>query len=172
MNPEPIDLLFRPEAPSSFPELDENNHDPIESGHINEWGKIVASRTEWGEIVASVTTGVNIIHPFDVSVRVDVWGLRVGSDIHYHIQHEIGPEALHEPTDRKSAAPLTLGELYDFLMNAVRLFEGKDNMFEDVSRDPMDSRAGVENFLQFFEVSGDYPDLDRLVRQRFIERWG
>ena len=58
-------------------------------------------------------------------------------------------------------------------MNAVRLFEGKDNMFEDVSRDPMDSRAGVENFLQFFEVDSDfYPDLDRLVRQRFIERWG
>jgi|GEM_PF-1835837 hypothetical protein len=178
MNPEPIDLLFRPEAPSSFPELDENNHDPIESGHINEWGKIVASRTEWGEIVASVTTGVNIIHPFDVSVRVDVWGLRVGSDIHYHIQHEIGQEALHEPTDRKSAAPLTLGELYDFLMNAEPLFEGEDNCFEEFLQ--MDGEGeddpkidSVEKFLQFFEVDSDfYPDLDRLVRQRFIERWG
>jgi hypothetical protein len=31
----------------------------------------------------------------------------------------------------------------------------------------------VEKFLQFFEVDGGhYPDLDRLVRQRFIERWG
>jgi len=177
MNPEPIDLLFRPEAPSSFPELDENNHDPIESGHINEWGKIVASRTEWGEIVASVTTGVNIIHPFDVSVRVDVWGLRVGSDIHYHIQHEIGQEALHEPTDRKSAAPLTLGELYDFLMGAVHLFEGEDNLFEVFKHGGFIQleRGNREQsqFLQFFEVDSDfYPDLDRLVRQRFIERWG
>ena len=163
MNPEPIDLLFRPEAPSSFPELDEND------------GEIPGS----GEPVASITTGVKFVQLEGVDVeleswgpRVDVWGLRVGSDIHYYIQHPIGQEALHEPTYRKSAAPLTLGEMYDFLMNAVRLFEGKDNMFEDVSRDPMDSRAGVENFLQFFEVSGDYPDLDRLVRQRFIERWG
>jgi len=163
MNPEPIDLLFRPEAPSSFLELDENHPDPFDPC----W-----DMPEFGEVVACVTTGANLVHFFDVSVRVDVWGLRVGSDIHYYIQHPIGQEALHEPTYRKSAAPLTLGELYDFLMNAVRLFEGKDNMFEDVSRDPMDSRAGVENFLQFFEVSGDYPDLDRLVRQRFIERWG
>jgi hypothetical protein len=38
MNPELIDLLFRPEAPSLFPELDENDHDPIESGDITEWG--------------------------------------------------------------------------------------------------------------------------------------
>lgn len=165
MNPESIDLLFRPEAPSSFPELDENNHDPIESGDI----------TEWGEIVASVTTGVNLPggNPFTTVVVQSVWGLRVGSDVHYQVMSDIGPDDLHEPTTRKSAAPLTLGELYDFLMNAVRLFEGKDNMFEDVSRDPMDSRAGVENFLQFFEVDSDfYPDLDRLVRQRFIERWG
>ena len=126
------------------------------------------------EIVASITTGVNLTggNPFTTVVVQSVWGLRVGSDIHYYIQHPIGQEALHEPTYRKSAAPLTLGEMYDFLMNAVRLFEGKDNMLEEVSRDPMDSRAGVENFLQFFEVSGDYPDLDRLVRQRFIERWG
>ena len=167
MNPEPIDLLFRPEAPSSFP-VDENDHGPIEFEDIG----------DWGEIVASVTTGVNIIHPFDVSVRVDVWGLRVGSDIHYHIQHEIGQEALHEPTDRKSAAPLTLGELYDFLMNAARLFEGEDNMFEAYKNDPpedvIDGEVdAVEWFLQFFEVDSDfYPDLDRLVRQRFIERWG
>ena len=168
MNPEPIDLLFRPEAPSSFLELDENDHGPIVFEDIG----------DWGEVVASVTTGVNIIHPFDVSVRVDVWGLRVGSDIHYHIQHEIGQEALHEPTDRKSAAPLTLGELYDFLMNAEPLFEGEDNCFEEFLQ--MDGEGeddpkidSVEKFLQFFEVDSDfYPDLDRLVRQRFIERWG
>ena len=117
--------------------------------------------------------------------RVDVWGLRVGSDIHYHlrvgsdihydIQDEIGQEALHEPTYRKSAAPLTLGEIYDFLMNAVRLFEGKDNMFEDIYRTRKSRRSfdGHRNFLKSFEVdSSDYPDLDRLVRQRFIERWG
>ena len=178
MNPEPIDLLFRPEAPSSFPELDENNHDPIESGHINEWGKIVASRTEWGEIVASVTTGVNIFKMGGADVTVSVWGLRVGSDIHYQITHEIEDGCLHEPTTRKSAAPLTLGELYDFLMNAEPLFEGEDNCFEEFLQ--MDGEGeddpkidSVEKFLQFFEVDSDfYPDLDRLVRQRFIERWG
>ena len=170
MNPESIDLLFRPEAPSSFPELDENNHDPIESGDI----------TEWGEIVASVTTGVNLLggNPFTTVVVQSVWGLRVGSDVHYQVMSDIGPDDLHEPTTRKSAAPLTLGELYDFLMNAVRLFEGKDNMFEDVKQDPTkflpDGEVdAVEWFLQFFEVDSDfYPDLDRLVRQRFIECWG
>ena len=168
MNPEPIDLLFRPEAPSSFLELDENDHGPIEFEDIG----------DWGEIVASVTTGVNIIHPFDVSVRVDVWGLRVGSDIHYQITHEIEDGCLHEPTTRKSAAPLTLGELYDFLMGAMCLFEGEDNCFEEFLQ--MDGEGeddpkidSVEKFLQFFEVDSDfYPDLDRLVRQRFIERWG
>ena len=167
MNPEPIDLLFRPEAPSSL-ELDENDHGPIVFEDIG----------DWGEIVASVTTGVNIIHPFDVSVRVDVWGLRVGSDIHYQITHEIEDGCLHEPTTRKSAAPLTLGELYDFLMNAEPLFEGEDNCFEEFLQ--MDGEGeddpkidSVEKFLQFFEVDSDfYPDLDRLVRQRFIERWG
>jgi hypothetical protein len=106
---------------------------------------------------------------------VSVWGLRVRSDIYYHIQHEIEPTALAEPTHRKSAAPLTLGEMYDFLMNAVRLFEGKDNMFEDIYRTRKSRRSfdGHRNFLKTFEVeSSDYPDLDRLVRQRFIERWG
>ena len=166
MNPEPIDLLFRPEAPSSL-ELDENDHGPIVFEDIG----------DWGEIVASVTTGVNIVNILDVSVRVDVWGLRVGSDIHYHIQHEIGPEALHEPTTRKSAAPLTLGELYDFLMGAVHLFEGEDNLFEVFKHGGFIQleRGNREQsqFLQFFEVDSDfYPDLDRLVRQRFIERWG
>jgi len=63
-------------------------------------------------------------------------------------------------------------------MNAARLFEGEDNMFEAYKNDPpedvIDGEVdAVEWFLQFFEVSsGDYPDLDRLVRQRFIERWG
>ncbi len=166
MNPEPIDLLFRPEAPSSFPELDEND------------GEIPGS----GEPVASITTGVKFVQLEGVDVeleswglRVDVWGLRVGSDIHYDIQDEIGQEALHEPTYRKSAAPLTLGEMYDFLMNAVRLFEGKDNMFEDIYRTRKSRRSfdGHRNFLKTFAVdSSDYPDLDRLVRQRFIERWG
>jgi hypothetical protein len=167
MNPEPIDLSFRPEAPTSFP-VDENDPDPFESEDI----------TEWGEIVASVTTGVNIVKLGGADVTVSVWGLRVGSDIHYQIRHEIEDDCLHEPTTRKSAAPLTLGELYDFLMNAVRLFEGEDNMFEDVKQDPTkflpDGEVdAVEWFLQFFEVDSDfYPDLDRLVRQRFIERWG
>ena len=164
MNPEPIDLLFRPEAPiSSLEELDE-----IYPGSWDPWD--ICDR---GEPVASITTGVNIVKLGGATVWVGVMGLRVGSDIHYLIQHEITGDALHEPTYRKSAAPLTLGEMYDFLMNAVCLFEGKNNMFEDVSRDPMDSRAGVENFLKFFKVGGGYyPDLDRLVRQRFIERWG
>ena len=170
MNPEPIDLLFRPEAPSSFPELDENNHDPIESGDI----------TEWGEIVASVRTGVNLpqSNPFTIAVVVQsVWGLRVGSDVHYQVMSDIGPDDLHEPTTRKSAAPLTLGELYDFLMGAMCLFEGEDNLFEVFKHGGFIQleRGNREQsqFLQFFEVDSDfYPDLDRLVRQRFIERWG
>ena len=168
MNPEPIDLLFRPEAPSSFLKLDENDHGPIEFEDIG----------DWGEIVASVTTGVNIFKMGGADVTVSVWGLRVGSDIHYQITHEIEDGCLHEPTTRKSAAPLTLGELYDFLMNAEPLFEGEDNCFEEFLQ--MDGEGeddpkidSVEKFLQFFEVDSDfYPDLDRLVRQRFIERWG
>lgn len=178
MNPESIDLSFRPEAPSSFPELDEND------------GEIPGS----GEPVATITTGIKYVQLEGVDVeeescgpRVDVWGLRVGSDIHYHlrvgsdihydIQDEIGQEALHEPTYRKSAAPLTLGELYDFLMGAVHLFEGEDNFFEHFKHgDFIQLERGSREqsqFLQFFEVDSDfYPDLDRLVRQRFIERWG
>lgn len=162
MNPEPIDLLFRPEAPSSFLELDENDHGPIEFEDIG----------DWGEVVASVTTGVNIVKLGGADVTVSVWGLRVRSDIYYHIQHEIEPTALAEPTHRKSAAPLTLGELYDFLMNAEPLFEGEDNCFE-LFKQMNGEVDAVEKFLQFFEVDSDfYPDLDRLVRQRFIERWG
>jgi len=166
MNPEPIDLLFRPEAPSSL-ELDENDHDPIVFEDIG----------DWGEIVASVTTGVNIFKMGGADVTVSVWGLRVGSDIHYQIKHEIEDGCLHEPTTRKSAAPLTLGELYDFLMGAVHLFEGEDNLFEVFKHGGFIQleRGNREQsqFLQFFEVDSDfYPDLDRLVRQRFIERWG
>ena len=166
MNPEPIDLLFRPEAPSSFP-VDENDHGPIVFEDIG----------DWGEIVASVTTGVNIFKMGGADVTVSVWGLRVGSDIHYQITHEIEDGCLHEPTTRKSAAPLTLGELYDFLMGAVHLFEGEDNLFEVFKHGGFIQleRGNREQsqFLQFFEVDSDfYPDLDRLVRQRFIERWG
>jgi len=166
MNPEPIDLLFRPEAPSSL-ELDENDHGPIVFEDIG----------DWGEIVASVTTGVNIFKMGGADVTVSVWGLRVGSDIHYQIKHEIEDGCLHEPTTRKSAAPLTLGELYDFLMGAVHLFEGEDNLFEVFKHGGFIQleRGNREQsqFLQFFEVDSDfYPDLDRLVRQRFIERWG
>ncbi len=166
MNPEPIDLLFRPEAPSSL-ELDENDHGPIVFEDIG----------DWGEIVASVTTGVNIFKMGGADVTVSVWGLRVGSDIHYQITHEIEDGCLHEPTTRKSAAPLTLGELYDFLMGAVHLFEGEDNLFEVFKHGGFIQleRGNREQsqFLQFFEVDSDfYPDLDRLVRQRFIERWG
>ena len=166
MNSEPIDLLFRPEAPSSFP-VDENDHGPIEFEDIG----------DWGEIVASVTTGVNIVKLGGADVTVSVWGLRVGSDIHYQIRHEIEDDCLHEPTTRKSAAPLTLGELYDFLMGAVHLFEGEDNLFEVFKHGGFIQleRGNREQsqFLQFFEVDSDfYPDLDRLVRQRFIERWG
>jgi hypothetical protein len=125
-----------------------------------------------GEIVASVTTGVNIVKLGGADVTVSVWGLRVGSDIHYQVRSELGAEALHEPTTRKSAAPLTLGELYDFLMNAERLFEGEDNLFEGLKQMNVEV-DDVEKFQQFFEVDSDfYPDLDRLVRQRFIERWG
>ena len=167
MNPEPIDLLFRPEAPSSFP-VDENDHGPIEFEECSGY---------WGEIVASVTTGVNIFKMGGADVTVSVWGLRVGSDIHYQITHEIEDGCLHEPTTRKSAAPLTLGELYDFLMGAVHLFEGEDNLFEVFKHGGFIQleRGNREQsqFLQFFEVDSDfYPDLDRLVRQRFIERWG
>ncbi len=169
MNPEPIDLLFRPEAPSSFLELDENDHGPIVFENIG----------DWGEIVASVTTGVNIPggNPFTTVVVQSVWGLRVGSDVHYQVMSDIGPDDLHEPTTRKSAAPLTLGELYDFLMGAVHLFEGEDNLFEVFKHGGFIQleRGNREQsqFLQFFEVDSDfYPDLDRLVRQRFIERWG
>ena len=166
MNPEPIDLLFRPEAPSSL-ELDENDHGPIVFEDIG----------DWGEIVASVTTGVNIFKMGGADVTVSVWGLRVGSDIHYQITHEIEDGCLHEPTTRKSAAPLTLGELYDFLMGAVHLFEGEDNLFEVFKHGGFIQleRGNREQsqFLQFFEVDSDfYPDIDRLVRQRFIERWG
>jgi len=166
MNPEPIDLLFRPEAPSSL-ELDENDHGPIVFEDIG----------DWGEVVASVTTGVNIFKMGGADVTVSVWGLRVGSDIHYQIKHEIEDGCLHEPTTRKSAAPLTLGELYDFLMGAVHLFEGEDNFFEHFKHgDFIQLERGSREqsqFLQFFEVDSDfYPDLDRLVRQRFIERWG
>ncbi len=168
MNPESIDLLFRPEAPiSSLEELDE-----IYPGSWDPWD--ICDR---GEPVASITTGVNIVKLGGATVWVGVMGLRVGSDIHYLIQHEITGDALHEPTYRKSAAPLTLGELYDFLMGAVHLFEGEDNLFEVFKHGGFIQleRGNREQsqFLQFFEVDSDfYPDLDRLVRQRFIERWG
>ena len=62
-------------------------------------------------------------------------------------------------------------------MGAVHLFEGEDNLFEVFKHGGFYQleRGNREQsqFLQFFEVDSDfYPDLDRLVRQRFIERWG
>ena len=95
---------------------------------------------------------------FDVT---SVYARRGTSTIQYRVVDEYNGDTLMEPTKRESAEPLTLGELEDFFMGAWSLMEVLEANYE----------GDVEQMLGFFgATSAFYPDLDRLLRQRVIER--
>jgi hypothetical protein len=74
--------------------------------------------------------------------------------IHYRVVDEYGGETLREPTEAKTAAPMTLGELTDFFLQAWPLIEVLESNFED---DP-------ERALGFFSGTSDfYPEFGRLL---------
>jgi hypothetical protein len=81
-----------------------------------------------------------------------------GSLIHYRVVDEHGGDALQGPLEATTSAPMTLGEIANFLLNACPLFDVlEDEGFE----------GDVEGALGFFSADSDfYPALDALCRQR------
>ncbi len=74
--------------------------------------------------------------------------------IHYRVVDEYGGETLREPTEAKTAAPMTLGELTDFFLKAWPLIEVLESNFED----------DTERALAFFSGSSDfYPEFGLLL---------
>jgi hypothetical protein len=81
--------------------------------------------------------------------------------IHYRVVDEYGGETLRAKTETESTKPLTLGELADFFLGAWNLI--------GVLKMNLDNDGNIG--LDFFSVESDfYPDLDRLITQRVVER--
>jgi hypothetical protein len=111
-----------------------------------------ASEVEIARIEINSTT-------FDVT---SVYARREASAIHYRVVDEYDGGTLTGPDTRQSVEPLTLGELEDFFMDAWSLQEVLESNFGD----------DVDAMLGFFRATSEfYPDLDRLLRQRVMERY-
>lgn len=74
--------------------------------------------------------------------------------IHYRVVDEYGGETLRDPTEARTAAPMTLLELTDFFLQSWPLIEVLESNFED---DP-------ERAFDFFSGSSDfYPEFGQLL---------
>jgi len=90
-----------------------------------------------------------------------VYARQQASGIRYRVVDEYEGQTLTGPPTRRSAKPLTLGELEKFFMGAWSLQEVLEGNFDE----------DVDQMLRFFRAtSAFYPDLDRLLRQRVVER--
>jgi hypothetical protein len=97
---------------------------------------------------------------FDVT---SVYAKREGTLIRYRVVDEYEGDTLTGKTRHTSREPLTLGELEEFFLEAWPLLEVLECNFES---DP-------EGMLGFFRGASEfYPDFDRLLRERVIERFG
>lgn len=111
---------------------------------------MMESEVEIARIEIDSTTG-------DVT---SVYARREGALIHYRVVDEYGGDTLSSFRERTSAAPLTLGELVDFVLGAWSLLEVLDANFE----------GNTERMLDFFRApSAFYADFDRLLRRRVVD---
>jgi hypothetical protein len=94
---------------------------------------------------------------FDVT---SVYARREDGRIHYRVVDEYGGDTLTDARERTSREPLTLGELYDFFMDAWPLGDVLE----------MNSFAVAEEALGFFTGRSEfYPEFDVLLRARMSE---
>ena len=91
-----------------------------------------------------------------------VYARREDGRIHYRVVDEYGGDTLSGNDERDSAEPLTLIELTEFFLGSWSLLECLECNFE----------TDTEQMLGFFRgYSEFYPDFDRLLRQRVLERF-
>ena len=82
--------------------------------------------------------------------------------IHFRVVDEYEGETLTGLTELSSEKPLTLGELYEFIVNACTFMEGLQINYED----------DLEGMLGFFNGdSAFYPQFDDLLRLRVKARY-
>jgi hypothetical protein len=94
---------------------------------------------------------------FDVT---SVYARREDGRIHYRVVDEYGGDTLTDARERTSSEPLTLGELYDFFMDAWPLGDVLE----------MNSFALAEEALGFFTGRSEfYPQFDALLRARMSD---
>jgi hypothetical protein len=93
-----------------------------------------------------------------------VYAARTSDGIRFRVVDEYDGETLTAPSEFTSAEPLTLGELFDFVMEALDLYSVLEMNFGD-------SGYAREQVLAFFDASSEfYPEWDRLLRSR-VEAW-
>ena len=86
-----------------------------------------------------------------------MYARREGGRIHYRVVDEYGGDTLTDARERTSLEPLTLGELYDFFLDAWPLGDVLE----------MNSFAVAEEALGFFTGRSEfYPRFDALLRAR------
>ncbi len=94
---------------------------------------------------------------FDVT---SVYAMADSGKIYYRVVDEYDGDTLSETKETVSDAPLSLGELYEFFMNAWSLHGVLEMNFEN----------DVGRMLGFFEAESEfYPELDALCRERVVE---
>jgi hypothetical protein len=103
--------------------------------------------------LASVTQDVTSVH-----------AARTSDGIRIRVVDEYDGETLTGPSEFTSAEPLTLGELFDFVTEALDLYSVLEMNFGD-------SGYPKEQVLAFLHASSEfYPEWDRLVLVR-VEAW-
>ncbi len=91
-----------------------------------------------------------------------VYARREDGRIHYRVVDEYGGDTLSGRDERDSTEPLTLGELADFFLGAWSLLDCLEMNFD----------TDTEQMLAFFRAFSEfYPDLDRHLRLRVIEKF-
>jgi hypothetical protein len=110
-------------------------------------GEIEIARIE----IASTTSDVT-----------SLFAKRVDGVIHYRVVDEYEGDTLTNRIEKQSKLPLTLGELETFFMGAWPLYAVLEMNFSDET----------EAMLRFFKAKSEfYPDLNRLLRQRVVEKF-
>jgi hypothetical protein len=91
-----------------------------------------------------------------------VYARRIETGIHYRVVDEYGGDTLSGHDERDSIEPLTLAELTEFFLDSWSLLDCLEMNFE----------TDTDQMLAFFRVFSEfYPDLDRHLRQRVLEKF-